>query len=128
MDIVIKFFSRRLWLFLIIFSLPWSSEMCYSLILFVILLNLWFVNLNSCSKTIAYLRLMLIQNEIIFVIIPLLTVKIGKPPNLASITVHFGLYNNFLPVIFTLLFCFQRASRSCFSNFISQIYVMIHEI
>ena len=70
---------------------------------------------------------MLIQNEIIFVIIPLLTVKIGKP-NLASITVHFGLYNNFLPVIFTLLFCFQGASRSCFSNFISQIYVMIHEI
>ena len=87
-----------------------------------------FVNLNSCSKIIAYLRLLLIQNEIIFVIIPLLTAKIGKPPNLASITVHFGLYNNFLPVIFTLLFCFQRASRSCFSNFVSQIYVMIHEI
>ena len=42
------------------------------------------------------LRLLLIQNEITFVIPPLLTVKIGRSPNLVIITVHFGLNNNLL--------------------------------
>ena len=71
---------------------------------------------------------MLIQNEIIFVTIPLLTVKSGTSPNLAIIRVHFGLYNNLLSLIFTLLFCFQRAFRSYFSNLTSLICVTIHEI
>ena len=95
--------------------------MCYSLILCAILLNLRFVNLNSCSKIIAYLLLLQIQNEITFVITPLLTVKIGRSPNVAIITAHFGFYNNLLPLIFTLLFCFQQAFRNCFSNFTSLI-------
>ena len=47
---------------------------------------------------------MLIQNEIIFVTIPLLTVKIGRSRNLAIIRVHFGLYNNLLSFTFTFLF------------------------
>ena len=77
---------------------------------------------------IAYLWLLVIPNEIIFVTIPLLTVKIGSPPNLAIILGHFGWYNNLLSLIFTLLFCFQPGFRSCFSNFTLLIFVMIHEI
>ena len=77
---------------------------------------------------IAYLWLLVIPNEIIFVTIPLLTVKIGSPPNLAIILGHFGWYNNLLSLIFTLLFCLQQAFKSCFSNFTSLICVMIHEI
>ena len=53
---------------------------------------------------IAYLWLLVIPNEIIFVTIPLLTVKIGSPPNLAIILGHFGWYNNLLSLIFTFLF------------------------
>ena len=34
--------------------------------------------------------------EFKFVIIPLLTVKIERSPNLAIITVHIGLYNNYI--------------------------------
>ena len=71
--------------------------MCYSLALFVILLNLRFVNLNLSSEIIAYLRLLPIQNEITIVITLLLTVKIRSSPRLATITVHFGLYNNLVP-------------------------------
>ena len=62
-------------------------EMCYSLISFVILLNLRFVNMNSCSQIIVYLRLLLILKETTFVITLLLTVTVGKCPNLAFITV-----------------------------------------
>ena len=47
---------------------------------------------------------MLIQNEIRFVTIPLLTVKIGRSRNLAIIRVPFGLYNNLLSFTFTFLF------------------------
>ena len=36
------------------------------------------------------------QNEITFVISPLLAVKIGRSPNLAIMTFHFGLYNDLL--------------------------------
>ena len=50
-----------------------------------------FVFINNCL-----LRLLLIQNEITFVIAPLLTVKIGRSPNLVIITIHFGLNNNLL--------------------------------
>ena len=71
--------------------------------------------------------LFLVMEQIIFVIIPLLTVKIGRSRNLTTITVLFGLHNNLLPLIFILLFCFQRAFRSCFLNFTSLICVMIHE-
>ena len=78
--------------------------MCYSLILFVILQNLRFVNLNSCSWNNCLSRLKLIQNEIIFVTKPtLLTVKIRRSPNLAIITFHFGWYKNLLSLIFTFL-------------------------
>ena len=50
------------------------------------------------------LCLLQIQNETIFVTIPLLTAKIGRSPNLAIITVHFGWDNNLVCLIFTFLF------------------------
>ena len=71
--------------------------------------------------------LFLVMEQIIFVIIPLLTVKIGRSRNLTIITVLLGLYNNLLPLIFILLFCFQQAFRSCFLNFTLLTCVMIHE-
>ena len=63
-EVVIKFFLGRMWLFLIIFSQRWSSEMWCLIILFVILLK----TITCIHKTIAYLRLLLIQNEIIVTI------------------------------------------------------------
>ena len=62
-EVVIKFFLRRLWLFLIIFSHRWSSEMWYLLILLVILLK----TIICIHKTIAYLCLLPIQNEIDYI-------------------------------------------------------------
>ena len=59
--------------------------MGYLLILLVILLKTIIHN----HKTIAYLCLLLIQNEIT-VTIPLLTVKIGRYPNLAIIIINFS--------------------------------------
>ena len=59
--------------------------MGYLLILLVILLKTIIHN----QKTIAYLCLLLLQNEIT-VTIPLLTVTIGRYPNLAIIIINFS--------------------------------------
>ena len=84
-EVVIKFFLWRLWLFLIIFSQRWSSEMWCLIILFVILLK----TIICIHKTIAYLRLLL-NTEWNNSYDTLLTVKVERYQNLAIMIINFG--------------------------------------
>ena len=68
-----------------------------------------FVFINNCLST-----LTAILKEITFAIAPLLTVKVGRSPNLAIITVHFGLHH-LLPLIFTFLF--SESTQKLFFKF-----------
>ena len=68
-----------------------------------------FVFINNCLST-----LTAILKEITFAIAPLLTVKVGMSPNLAIITVHFGLHH-LLPLIFTFLF--SESTQKLFFKF-----------
>ena len=67
-----------------------------------------FVFINNCLSTLTA------NTKRNHVIAPLLTVKVGRSPNLAIVTVHFGLYN-LLPLIFTFLF--SESTQKLFFKF-----------